>query len=150
MTHNESATAAQYRSTTPSEGQRGTSGWVGWVAFAAMLLIMLGTFHIIEGLVALAKDEYFLVAQSGLVLNIDYTQWGWTHLIGGAIVLAAGFGVFAGQVWARAVGVIVALVSAVVNMLFLAAYPLWSVVMIALAVIIIMALTVHGSEVRAE
>ena len=62
----------------------------------------------------------------------------------------AGVFVFAGQVWARTVGVIVALVSAVFNLGFLAAYPLWSLIMIALDVMVILALTVHGSDVKAD
>lgn len=143
---------AQYtesRTTVPTAGARGTSAWVGWIGFAGMILIMLGTFHIIEGIVALVKDEYFLVTRSGLVLDIDYTAWGWVHIIGGVVVLMAGVGVFAGQMWARIVGTLVALVSAVINMAFLAAYPVWSIMMIALAVVIIMALTVHGSEIKA-
>jgi hypothetical protein len=134
---------------SPASGYRGTTAWVGWIAFAGMIMVMLGTFHIIQGLVALFNDEYYLVGKSGLIVNMDFTAWGWVHLIGGAIVLAAGLCVFAGQIWARTVGVIVALVSAVVNLGFLAAYPLWSMMMIALDVVVILALTVHGSEVKA-
>ena len=63
--------------------------------------------------------------------------------------MVAGFCVFAGQIWARVVGTLVALVSAVVNIAFLAAYPIWSLIMIALAVVVILALTVHGSEIKA-
>lgn len=137
------------RTTVPTEGARGTSAWVGWIAFAGIILVMLGTFHVIEGIVALTKDEYFLVTQSGLIVDVDYTTWGWVHVIGGAIVIMAGVGVFAGQMWARVVGTLVALVSAVLNLAFLAAYPVWSILMIALAVVIIMALTVHGSEIKA-
>ena len=129
---------------------RGTSAWVGWIAFAGMIMVMLGSFHIIEGAVALTKEEYFLVSRSGLVVNVDFSTWGWVHLIAGLIVLIAGVCVFTGQIWARSVGVIVALVSALFNLGFLAAYPLWSVIMIALDVTIIMALTVHGSDVRAD
>lgn len=140
---------AAARSTTPSPGARGTSAWVGWIAFAGVIMVMLGMFHIIEGIVALAQDEYFKVAPSRLVLNIDYTAWGWIHLVGGAVVTVAGVGVFAGQVWARAVGTVVAVLSAVVNLAFLSAYPLWSTLMIALAVVVVMALTVHGSEIKA-
>jgi len=58
--------------------------------------------------------------------------------------------VFAGQVWARTVGVVAALVSAIINVSFLAAYPLWSMTMIALDVVVILALTVHGSEIKPE
>lgn len=140
---------AAARSTTPSPGARGTSAWVGWIAFAGVIMVMLGMFHVIEGIIALAQDEYFKASPSRLVLNIDYTAWGWIHLVGGAVVVVAGVGVFAGQVWARAVGTVVAVLSAVVNLAFLSAYPLWSTLMIALAVVVIMALTVHGSEIKA-
>src|SRR6185503_1604462 len=57
------------------------SGWVGWIIFAGAMMIMLGFFHAIAGLVALFKDDYFLVKTSGLVVNVDYTTWGWVHLI---------------------------------------------------------------------
>jgi hypothetical protein len=124
------------------------SPWVGWIGFAAVIMIMLGTFHVIQGLVALFKDEYFLVGPNGLALNLDFTAWGWAHVIGGVIVFLAGICVLAGQMWARTVGVFVALVSAVTNLAFLAAYPLWSTIMIALAVVVIMALTVHGSDIK--
>ena len=124
------------------------SGWVGWIAFAGIMMVLLGTFHIIDGLIALFRDEYFLVTQSGLAVEADFTTWGWVHLIGGIIVLAAGIGVFTGMVWARTVGVIVALVSAVINVGFLSAYPIWSTMMIALDVLVIWALTVHGGELR--
>ena len=138
------------RSLSSSGSYNGTSAWVGWVAFAGMMMTMLGTFHIIQGVVALLNDEYFLVGPSGLVVNVDYTTWGWVHLIGGAVVLGAGVAVFTGHIWARTVGVLVALGSAVVNVAFLGAYPIWSVMMIALCVTVIWALTVHGSEMRAE
>jgi hypothetical protein len=124
--------------------------WVGWIAFAGTLMVMLGAFHIVQGVVALVNDKYFLVTRSGLVVSADYTTWGWVHLIAGVVVLVAGVFVFAGQVWARTVGVIVALLSALLNLGFLAAYPLWSVIMIALDVMVILALTVHGSDVKAE
>ena len=137
------------RSTTPQAGARGTSGWVGWIAFAGMMLFLLGMFHVIAGLVALTREEYFLVRPSGLILDIDYSVWGWVHLLAGAVVMSAGIGVFSGRVWARAVGCVVALVSAVVNLGFLAAYPIWSVLMIALCVVVIMALTTHGTEIKA-
>jgi uncharacterized membrane protein (DUF2068 family) len=66
--------------------------------------------------------------------------------VGGVIVLLAGVGLFSGKMWARVVGVAMASVSAIVNVAFLAAYPLWSALVIFMDVAIIMALTVHGSE----
>jgi len=113
------------------------------------MLVMLGVFQIFEGIVALTNDTYFLRSSSGLVLHLGYPAWGWLHILAGAVVLAAGVGVFAGQTWARVVGTAVAVVSAILNLAFLSAYPIWSVLMIALAVVVVMALTVHGSEIKA-
>jgi hypothetical protein len=142
---------AESRSTVSSgASDRGTSAWVGWIAFAGTIMVLLGSFHIIEGLVAVFNDDYFLVSRSGLVINVDFTTWGWVHMIAGVIVLVAGIFVFTGQIWARTVGVIVAVVSAMFNLGFLAAYPLWSLMMIALDVAVIMALTVHGSDVKPD
>jgi hypothetical protein len=121
---------------------------VGWVAFAGFTLVLLGTFQVAQGAAALVEEEYFAVRRSGLALDISYTWWGWTHVVVGVGLLAAGVGVLAGQTWARVVGTLVALAGAVVNLAFLAAHPLWSTVMIALAVVVIMALTVHGSEIN--
>jgi uncharacterized membrane protein len=124
------------------------SGWVGWVAFAGIMMVLLGAFHIIDGLIALFQDEYFLVTRSGLAVDVDFTTWGWVHMIGGIIIVAAGIAVFAGQVWARVIGVLLAMLSAVVNLGFLSAYPIWSSIMILIDILVIWALTVHGGEVR--
>jgi hypothetical protein len=124
------------------------SKWVGWIAFAGVLMIILGALHALQGLVAIFKDEYFLVSSSGLAIKLDFTVWGWIALIVGLVVLVAGVCVMAGQLWARVVGVVVASLSLLANFAFLAAYPLWSLVMIALDIVIIMALTVHGSEIQ--
>lgn len=136
----------------PAEGRRAAepepTGWVGWIGFASVMMIMLGLFHMFQGFIALFQDEYYLVGKSGLTVHVDYTAWGWVHIVLGALVLAAGIGVIAGQTWARVVGVGVALVSAIVNVGFLAAYPIWSTMMIAFDVLVIWALTVHGREMK--
>lgn len=122
--------------------------WMGWIAFAGLMMILLGSFHAIQGLVALFNDEYFLVGPSGLVLPVDYTAWGVAHLVLGVLVAVSGVGVLSGNTAARMVGTLVAMLSAVVNLAFLAAYPLWSIILITLDVLVILALTVHGSVVR--
>jgi len=132
---------------SPGSMSTDASGWVGWIMFAAVMLVLVGAFHVIQGFVALFKDDYYLVGSSGLVLNVDYTAWGWIHIVGGIVAVAAGLALFRGRMWARILGTVVACVSAVVNVGFLAAYPFWSIAMIAMDVAIIMALTVHGSEI---
>jgi hypothetical protein len=124
------------------------TGWVGWVSFAGVMMVLLGSFHVIQGLVAVFEDEYFLVGKSGLTVSVDFTAWGWAHIIGGIIIAGAGVALFSGMLWARVIAVLLAMVSAIVNISFLAAYPIWSVTMIAVDVLVIWALTVHGDELR--
>lgn len=142
-------TAGRRVAETPlSADTRGQTAWVGWVVFAGMMLILVGAFHVIQGLVALFRDEVFVVGQSGMVVNVDYTAWGWTHLIGGVIVALVGACLLAGQMWARIVAVAVAMLSALINVAFIPAYPIWSVTMIGIDVLVIWAITVHGSEIK--
>ena len=68
------------------------------------MMVMLGMFHVIDGLVALFQDESSWSGRSGLTVHVDYTAWGWVHLIGGIVIVAAGIGLFAGKIWARSVG----------------------------------------------
>jgi hypothetical protein len=125
------------------------SGWAGWVVFAGMMLVLLGFFHIVEGLVAIFDPGYYLVARDGLVVNVDYNVWGWVHVIIGIVAVLAGFGLVIGNMAARVVGVGLAMLSALLNLLFIAAYPVWSTIVIALDVIIIYAIIVHGRELKA-
>lgn len=126
----------------------GTSGWTGWIVFAGVMMLMMGAFHVIQGLVALFQDTYYLVGAQGLVVQVDYTTWGWIHTILGAVVILGGIALLAGQMWARIVAVILAFGSALVNIAFLGAYPIWSITMIAIDVLVIYAVTMHGKEMK--
>src|SRR3954451_11566736 len=128
--------------------RREPTAWVGFVVFAGIMMLMMGSFQIIEGLVALFRDEYYLVTRNGLVLTLDYTAWGWTHLIIGLIAVGAAFGVLMGQMWGRVIGIIIAVISAIANIAFLSAYPIWSTIIIATDVLVIYALVVHRREVK--
>ena len=112
------------------------------------MMVLLGSFHAIAGLAALFNESYFVAPSGDLVVSVSYDTWGWAHLVGGLVVLAAGVGLFTGATWARVLGVGVAMLSAVGNLLFLAAYPLWAITMIALAVLVIYAISAHGAEIR--
>ena len=91
-------------------GYRGTraaarpSGWVGWVIFAGVVMIVEGAFHIIDGLVALFERGYYAVTSSHLALHVNYLGWGWAHMALGVLFVLVGFGVLAGQTWARPSG----------------------------------------------
>lgn len=132
----------------PPEELSGSS-WIGWITFAAIMLVMMGSFHAIMGLTALFQSGFYLVGSEGLLVNVDFTAWGWTHLVLGALAVGAAFGVLVGQTWARVSGIALALLSALVNLVFIAAYPLWSIMVIALDVLVIYAIAVHGKDAKA-
>ena len=113
--------------------------------FAGTMPILIGFFHALAGLTGILKDE-FDAATPNYVLKFDATTWGWIHLIGGVIVVLAGFGVFKGAVWARTVGVIVAVISALVSFAWIPVYPS-GIVVIAIDVAVIWALTAHGRDI---
>ena len=126
----------------------GTTAWAGWVIFGAMLMILLGGFQTMVGLVAVFDDGYYAVRSEELVVSLDYTAWGWAHLGAGVVAIAAGFGLLNGAGWARVLGIAVASVSALLNFAFMAAYPFWSVTIITFDVLIIYAIAAHGREAR--
>ena len=122
---------------------------IGWSAFAAFMLMMLGIFHALAGIAAIAYDEAFAVTED-YVIKLDTTQWGWVHLIIGILVFLAGLGIFSGNVLARTVGVLVAIGSAVSAFIYLPIQPVWSSILIAVAVSVIWALTAHGRDIAAD
>ncbi|MEV4701740.1 DUF7144 family membrane protein [Actinoplanes sp. NPDC049316] len=125
----------------------GPTAWVGVVLFGGIMMLMVGCFQVTQGFVALFREDYYLVSPDGLVVQLDYTAWGWTHLVIGLIAVGTAIGVMAGQTWARVLGIVIAAVSALVNVAFLAAYPIWSMIVIVMDVLVIYALAVHGREV---
>jgi hypothetical protein len=124
------------------------TGWTGWIVFASFMMILVGSFQAIQGLVALFDDGFYLTGESGLVVNVNYNVWGTVHLLLGLLLLASGFGVLAGNLLARTVGVILAGLSALANMAFISAYPIWSLIIITVDVLVIYALIVHGRELH--
>ena len=129
------------------------SGWaVGWTYFAAFLMVMLGFWHAIAGLSAIIKQNVYVYGQlnDGYFLKLDSTTWGWIHLILGIVILLAGFGLLGGAVWARTVGVILAIISAIAAFAWIPYYPVWGIVIVALAVAVVWALTTHGRDVTMD
>jgi hypothetical protein len=124
------------------------TGWTGWVVFASFMMFMVGAFQAIQGLVALFDDGFYLVTSGNLVVDVNYNVWGTVHLILGVLLLLSGAGVLTGNLAARTVGVILAALSAVANLVFIEAYPFWSIIIITVDVLVIYALTVHGRELK--
>jgi hypothetical protein len=129
------------------EGRRVTA-WAGYLLFAGAMLVLIGLFDFMFGLVAIFKDRYFAVPSRDLVVSVDYTAWGWVHLALGVVAIVTGVGILLGKMWARILGVAYATVNAIVNLASLKASPVWSSMIIAFDVLVIWALCVHGRELE--
>jgi hypothetical protein len=122
------------------------SGWAfGFAAFAGAIMLMIGIFQAFAGIAAIFNDEFFVVSRN-YTFDLDVTAWGWIHLILGVIIAFAGISIYSGATWARAVGIVLAILSAVANFFFIPYYPVWSVLIIALCIAVIWALTVYDRD----
>jgi len=122
-----------------------SDAWTGWVHFGGVLMIVVGAFAVIEGIIALFLPTTY-VATNELVLTVTFAGWGWLHIVLGALVLAVGASLVREEVpsWARGTAIVLIALSTVVQLAWLPAYPIWSVVMIVLDVLIIGALAATG------
>jgi hypothetical protein len=120
-------------------------GGSGWIAFAAILLVLIGTLNVIWGLVAIIDDTRITAVAGGLVLA-NVSTWGWIELILGIVLILTGFGLLSGRGWARWLAVLFVLLNALGQIAWMNTYPLWSVLIIALDVIIIYQLTARWNE----
>ena len=121
------------------------SGWaLGGIAFAATMMVLIGVFQALAGLVAIFNDEFYVVTQN-YTFDLDVTVWGWLHLVVGLAVLATGFGLFGRRPWAGVAAIMLCMLSALTNFFFIPYYPIWSLVVIGLAVWVIWSVTRPGA-----
>ena len=137
-------------STRMSDSERGlpasysagpNTAWSGWVIFAATMMVLLGGFSIIDGLIALLNSNYYGSTYHLLLGN--YQSWGWWNIILGGLLVVTGLSLFTGSLWARIVGIIFASVSALSMLVFIAVFPIWALAVIAIDVVVIYALAVN-------
>ena len=123
----------------------------GWIGFAGIMLMIIGGLDFFQGLIALFEDEYYVVTRSGFLV-FDLTAWGWIMLIWGVLLLLAGFGLVAAQGWARWFAIVVVSLNIIAQLGFLgnSQYPLWSLTVMALSIIVLYALTARWSESKAD
>jgi hypothetical protein len=121
---------------------------LGITAAAGLILILVGVFGMIQGIVGLLDNDLYVVTNKWL-FEMDRTAWGWGHIVIGLIALGAGLGLFFGKAWAAVIAVIIASVSILANFAWLPYYPVWALLVIGFDVFVIWAVTVHGSDFRA-
>ena len=114
----------------------------GWATFAGVFFMVAGTFQVIEGIAALSKSKY-LVAQV-LFANLEF--WGVVLLIVGGLGIFAGYAILSGQEIGRVLGIALASLGIVVQLMFINANASWGLVMIAVYMAILYGLIVKGDE----
>ncbi|GAA4731128.1 DUF7144 family membrane protein [Actinomycetospora chibensis] len=124
--------------------------WSGWVRFGGIVMAVTGTFSVLEGILALAAPTTY-VTIDGAVLAIDLVAWGWLHLALGVLVLATGAALLGRDVpgWARALGIGLVTVNMIVQLAWLPAYPIWSILVLALDGLVLYALMATWDDTRA-
>jgi hypothetical protein len=122
------------------------SGWtIGLSVFAGSLMVLSGIFQVFQGFAAIFTDNFFVVGQNYLY-KFDATTWGWIHLIIGTIIGYAGISIFSGRAWARGIGILLVIISAIANFFYIPYYPFWSIVIIALDIAVIGALASYNRD----
>jgi hypothetical protein len=124
------------------------TAWVGWIAFGGVMMILDGIFQAIIGLTAIFNPHWFVATKESILL-FNLATWGWWNLLLGIVVTLVGFALFSGSMTARVLGVILVGLSLLSNLAWVGAYPLWSLIVITVDVLVIYALIVHGGEMRA-
>ncbi|MGQ1795916.1 DUF7144 family membrane protein [Kocuria oceani] len=120
-------------------------GAVAGTAAAGIFLVLVGILHVLQGLVALFNDEFYVYGEE-YIFTFDMTGWGWTHLIAGVVLAVTGFALIQGALWAHTLAVVLAGLSIVVSFLWMPFYPLWNIVVIAFDAFVIWAVTTRRRE----
>lgn len=121
--------------------------WTGWIAFAAVMISVVGLYNLLTGLAAATSDDVY-VTTPGLVILLDVTTWGWIHAVWGALLLVTGVATLLGKAWGRYAALGLVTVNMVTQLVLLPAYPFFAVVTIALEVLVVWAIVVHGEELE--
>jgi hypothetical protein len=125
----------------PSRDGRGEN----WASFAGCLFVVLAVFNVIDGIAALAADDHFRADE---LLFGDLSMWGVIFLVVGALQVLAAFLIFRGSLFGTLLGITLAGVNAIVSLLSVGAYPIWSIIVLVLDGVVIYALTVYGDALR--
>jgi hypothetical protein len=115
--------------------------WVGWYVFGSVLMITIGVFKAISGIIGLFRDQYLLVGYNGYML-VDITGLAWWWLAVGVVLLLGGLAAIKGKTWGRVVGTVAGAVALVSELFMITVYPVWSVLLIAMYVFVLVSFIV--------
>jgi hypothetical protein len=114
----------------------------GWVTFAGVMLLLVGVLNVIYGIAAIADSSFFIEDERYILSNLN--TWGWVTLIIGVLQLFAAFSLWSGGIYGRVVAIFAAGLSAIGALMSIPAYPLWSLAIFAVDIIIIHQVAKYG------
>lgn len=125
-----------------------SSAWTGWIGFAAIMLAFLGAITFFEGLIAVIRQNYYVVTRQQIFL-FDVSKWGWIMMLWGVLLFLAALGLAAKSGWARWFTIVILFLNLLSQLSWLgnSSYPLWSLTVITLEIVVLFALTVRWNEV---
>jgi hypothetical protein len=124
--------------------------WTGWIVFAGWMMILIAMLDFFEGLIAIIRGEYYVLTANQVIV-FDTTTWGWLTLLWAIVVGIAGFGILAGQTWARWFAIVVGSITLIEQLGFVGSsqWPLWSLTVVALTSLVLYALIVRWEDAPA-
>lgn len=120
---------------------------VGFIFLGSMLMVLLGSFHIVQGLAALLQDDFFRVREH-FDLRMDVTVWGWLQILLGIVLMVTGIALWTSSTLARVVAIGLTALAALWNFYSIPYYPAWSILMFAMCIAVLWALIAHGRELQ--
>jgi hypothetical protein len=122
----------------------------GWVAFAGWLLIVLGAVNVLEGVIAVARQHYYVLTPNQIIV-FDVRTWGWVTLIWGVVIAFAGLGVLTRHAVARWFAIVIASINVIEQLGFVGntGFPLWALTSITFSGVVIYALIARWEEDQA-
>ncbi|GAB3203640.1 hypothetical protein ACFYUD_31205 [Nocardia tengchongensis] len=109
---------------------------------AGILLLVIGVLSILQGISAVASDDLLVVGYD-YIYKLNTTGWGWIHIVLGIIEVVVAIGLLRGTAWGRTAALVLAALSIVENFLWIPYYPAWSILIIALDVVVIWAISTY-------
>lgn len=123
------------------------TGWVGWIAAAAFLILFAGILHIVFGFAAIMSQGWYLTG-TGTAYLLNTEQWGWTLIIGGALMIMSAMLLYMGSMAGRIIAGIIVVGSIFANIAVFSLTPIWSTLAIVVDIVILYAIIAHGSEMK--
>jgi hypothetical protein len=116
----------------------------GWITFAGVMIVIVAVLNMIDGIAAISKSSFF-VANARYILS-DLNTWGWVLLGLGVLQLIVALGIWAGNQVARWAGIAVVSLNAIAQLMFIPAYPFWSLSIFTIDILVLYGLAAYGGR----